>query len=343
MKLSSVFTLVLISIFALFAVSGCIFNSPSEGEKQEDPEVAAIDQDFGGLSTTDEHEAFGDDNIATEYDDDEPVSDLLDEDPTLATDMNNPQIDVYFLRLTWGLLEGDSTATLDMDWSGNAEINKGALVLLKKVRFEGNDQITRPRTSKLSLEWQSYTRPHFDGLCLAIIDNDTTQKELAGQLTLNVGMYSQTFTFAQLDSMNLLEPVGADGHEISIISRKKSVVPFAGGFLEGNWERKDSLGGVFYGKWINSMGTRVGLFRGIWGTNRIGQNVMFGKWIDLRGRFQGLLAGSWGYAEDGNSGWIEGRWVNKSLITAGKFEAKWKTAEPGSGKGFFHGKWKRRL
>ncbi|MBN2093441.1 hypothetical protein JW964_27700, partial [candidate division KSB1 bacterium] len=68
----------------------------------------------------------------------------------------------------------------------------------------------------------------------------------------------------------------------------------------------------------------------------------YGKWIDLRGRFQGLLAGNWGYGDDHSNGWMEGRWVNHSLVTAGKFQAKWVSGKAGSGKGFFHGRWHRK-
>ena len=343
MKKLSIVAVLLVSLLVLFTVSGCIFDSPSDAEKKEDAPTAPIDQEFGGFNTSDESEAFGDNIIATEFEDDESESDLLDSDPSLETDLNNPKIDVYFLRITWGLLEGDSTATEVVDWSGKAEINKSTLTIMKKVRFELNDKIVRPRADRRTVEWISQTKPHFDGICLTIIDNDTAKSDVAGVLNLTIGAYTKTFSFTELDSMNLLEPVGANGHEVSIISRKKAVVPFAGGFLEGKWVRKDSAGGVFYGKWINSLGTRVGHLRGIWGTNRFGHHVLYGKWIDLRGRFQGLLAGTWGHsAESKNKGWIEGRWVNRSLTTAGHFEARWKTADDSKNKGFFHGKWRRR-
>lgn len=341
MKKVSLVYFTLVALIALFAVNGCIFDSPSEADNPETEELAAIDQSFGGFTATDEAAAFGDDELAQAYDDDETVSDLLESDPNLEEDLNDPGIDVYFLRIAWGLLEGDTSATEVIQWNGKAEINKGALTVTKRVRFEKNDYIVRPRTSEKSVEWVSITKPHFDGLCMAIINNDTT--DLPGEFTLNLGAYSRTFSFSELDSLDLLETVGNNGHEISLISRKKTVVPFAGGFLEGRWVRRDSMGGVFHGKWINRLGTRVGHMRGIWGVNRLGQQVLYGKWINLNGKFQGLLSGIWGYGADAQSGWLEGRWVNRSLTTAGTFKAKWKTAESSENGGFFHGSWFKRL
>ena len=298
MQPKTIYSVIVLTIFLLFTVSGCIFNSPSEMDKKEDESVAIIDQEYGGFSVTDEAEAFGDQELANEFADDETVTDLIDTDPAVANDMNNAAINAWFLRITWGKLIGDSTATEIVDWSGKAEISKGTLAVLKKIRFEVNDKLVLPRENRQTLEWVSFTKPHFDGLFLTVIDNDTTQSDVEGVLTLNIGTWSRTFSFTQLDSMDLLEAVGANGDEISIISRKKSIVPFAGGFLEGKWIRKDSLGGVFKGRWIDSMGMRTGHLKGIWGVNRFGHQVLYGKWIDLRGHFQGLLAGNWGYGND---------------------------------------------
>jgi hypothetical protein len=340
MKKLALINFALVALMALLVVNGCIFNSLDETDEPAD-ELAAIDQSFGGFTAADEAAAFGDAILVEEYADDVSETDLLESDPTLEADLNNPAIDVYFLRIAWGLLEGDSTATEVIEWNGKAEINKGALVASKRIRFERNDYIVRPRSSEKMVEWVSFTQPHFDGIFLTIINNDTTN--LPGEFKLTVGAFSRTFSFAELDSLDLLEPVGANGHEISIISRQKSVVPFAGGFLEGRWVRKDSVGGAFFGKWINRQGTRVGHLRGIWGVNRLGQQVLYGKWIDLNGKFQGLLSGTWGHDENSTTGWMEGRWVNRSLTTAGAFTAQWKQAESATNRGFFHGSWFRKL
>jgi hypothetical protein len=340
MKLSSILVLMLVSIFMLFTVNGCIFNSPSDIDEKADENETLLDKDLGGYTTTDEPEAFGDQTLAKENPDDESVTDLIETDPTITQQLNRPEVPVYFLRLAWGLLKGDSTATLAVEWNGKAEINKGLLLILKKVRFEGNDRLLLPRKSKQIVEWKTFTEPHYDGVVLAILNNDTT--DTPGTFTLKVGEYSRTFKYDELDSLNLVEPVGTNGHEVSIVSRKKVVTPFAGGFMEGRWMRKDSLGGVFDGKWINSLGTRVGFMKGIWGVNKLGQNVMFGKWIDLSGKFQGLLSGSWGNSATPEKGWLKGVWVNKSLTASGHYDGKWQASQKKKNAGFFDGAWRRK-
>ncbi|MCI0514385.1 hypothetical protein L0128_14305 [candidate division KSB1 bacterium] len=329
-----------IAVITLFVVNGCIFNQP---ENDQDNPVNAIDQINGGFTTTDESEAFGDPTLATEFADDAAEVDLMETDPKVATDLNNPKIKVHFLRIAWGLMKFDSSATQIVDWKGKAEINKGTLLVLKRIRFENDDYIVRPRKNKQSVEWVSFTQPHFDGVALAIMDNDTSKKNIAGQFTLSAGAYTRTFTFDELDSLKLVVPVGNNGHEVAIVTHKKVVEPFAGGFLEGRWTRKDSSGGVFFGKWINSLGTRVGYIKGIWGVDRFGHQVLYGKWIELNGRFGGILAGTWKQGHDKNHGTLEGNWVNRSLTAAGRFEAQWETGATGSGKGFFQGKWRRKL
>lgn len=338
MKAKAIFSLILVALLALFSLNGCVFDPEDEQSGDVKESIEAIDQNWGGFTTSDEATAFGEDLIENEYPEDETVDDLLETEPELEDDLTNSHVNVYFLRIAWGILAGDSTATEVVNWSGSAQVNKGTLALLRKIRFEGEDEIVRPRPDHRTLEWHSFTQPHFDGLSLVVFDNDTTDTGLEGTLTLMIGQYSRIFTFTELDSIDLIEPVGSAGHEIAIVSRKRAVIPFAGGFLDGRWIRRDSVGGVFHGRWINSIGTRAGHLRGIWGINRIGENVLFGKWIDNNGRFQGLLAGSWGAATDG-AGWFEGRWVNRSLVVAGKFNGQWRTAKIGHDRGYLHGRW----
>ena len=68
----------------------------------------------------------------------------------------------------------------------------------------------------------------------------------------------------------MVEPVGALGHEVSIVTRSKDITPFAGGFIEGRWVKTNGKGGQFKGRWINSTGENAGHIKGIWGVNRFG-------------------------------------------------------------------------
>ena len=337
---SSIVFILFIGLMMMFAVNGCIFDSPEEAvEEPEQLEESQLDMEYGGYTTSDEAIAFGDPSLAKNFEEDESASDQVASDPNVMTDLESDSVKVYFLRITWGKLQWDSTATEVTDWSGRASINKGTLVVLKKIRFESNDRLVLPRPNRKAVQWQSYTQPHFDGLALAIIDNDTTTTD-AGVFALSAGTYSATVTFAELDSMELVESVGSSGNEISIISRSKEVVPFAGGFLEGRWIRVDSTHGVFRGRWINSMGTNAGFVKGIWGINRLRQKVFFGKWISVHGHFKGLLAGRWDYGDDFNRGDFAGHWVNRSLTRAGKLKGVWKAGEAGSRTGFFKGRYR---
>lgn len=337
----SLLSLWLLTVFTIFLFSACGKNqliSPDEIPGNEDE--LSLDKEFGGFDTSDEPVAFGDTEILEEFTEDAEVADAISEDPQTVDALNAPTVKAYFLRVTWGLLEGDSMATEVIDWSGSAEINKGTLVLLRAIRFERNDFIHLPRESKQKIEFTSFTKTHFDGLALAIIDNDTTQKDTEGTFTLVAGSYSVVLSFNELDSLELVDSLGTEGLGVSIVSRSKEVVPFAGGFLSGRWVKTRPNGGLFKGRWINSLGTNAGHLRGIWGINRRGEKVFFGKYISLNGEFRGLLAGEWEYTRDDNRGVFKGRWVNRSLTIMGILKGHFKTGHPGDRRGFFHGRWK---
>lgn len=316
----------------------------SSGENLEEQAQLSLDKEFGGYEADDEQPAFGEvemyddfpeDVDATDsYGDESDVADALD----FSTDA--PSVNVFFLRITWGLLEGDSSATEVIDWSGSAEISKGTLVVLKKIRFEDGDFIHRPRQNRQSVEFTSFTKPHFDGVVLAVIDNDTGHTDVEGTFTLNAGSYSKILSFSELDSLDLLEPVGRGGHEVSIQSRSREATPFAGGFISGRWVKTRPHGGEFRGRWINSLGTGAGHLRGMWGINSFGNKVFKGKYISRNGDFRGLIEGQWSYERGENGGIFKGRWVNRQLKTAGIVQGHFKTGRANDRRGFFHGRYR---
>ncbi|MFQ5863793.1 MAG: hypothetical protein ACE5IW_01030 [bacterium] len=336
----SLLMLVSLAIFFAFGCSSEQLTSPEENLEGE--EELSLDKDFGGFDTSDEPVGFGEPDMVDDFPEDAGVADAFSAEPATVEALNSDTIKVFFLRITWGLLEGDSTATDVIDWSGSAEINKGTLVLLKTIRFERNDSILLPRESRRKIDFTSITTTHFDGIAIAIIDNDTTQEDIEGTLTLTAGSYSNVLNFSDLDSLELVESIGSGDYEVSIISRSKEVVPFAGGFLAGHWVKTRLHGGIFRGRWINSLGTNAGHLKGIWGINEQGKRVFFGKWISLSGQFRGLLAGEWEYRQGENGGVFRGRWVNRALTTAGTLKGHFKTGRPGDRRGFFHGRWRVR-
>jgi len=325
-----------------------IFTACSSNEQLTTPdnntsdEGVSLDKEFGGYTTEDEDFAFGEADLAEEFPADIEAADPVAADPEVAAVLSSDTdagMKAYFLRVTFGLLEGDSTATEVIDWSGSAEVSKGTLVVLKTIRFENGDYIVRPRSSRQAFDFVAFTKPHFDGFALAIIDNDTTNDGVEGTFTITAGSYTKTLSFSELDSLELLEPVGSNGHEVSIVSRSRDVVPFAGGFLAGRWAKTREQGGVFRGRWINSIGTNAGFLRGIWGINRGGEKVFKGKYISMNGRFGGLLAGHWEYRDDETSGVFKGRWVNRAHDTVGVVKGHFKTGRANDRRGYFHGRY----
>ncbi len=338
MKNYALLSLLIFALLTMLVIGGCSKNSPTEPDQEE--ELTELDKPYGGFDTSDELPAFGDPTISVDFEDDEDVIDPITLDPAYTNAINTDTVNAYFIRITWGLLEYDSTVTTALDWSGSASITRGTLGIMKAIRFEpAQDKIVVPRPNRKTVEWISQTGPHFDGIVLVIIDRDTAN--VAGEFTFSTSLYSRTFTYDELDSLEIVENVTDQGHQVSIQAYNKRVIPFGGGFLDGKWIKTRQHGGIFKGRWINEFGTSAGHLKGIWGVNRFSENVFFGKYISLNGRFGGILAGNWGYQEnDENAGWFAGRWVNQSLTIIGTVRGHWKTREGSERNGFFHGKWR---
>lgn len=338
MKNYAIFSLLIFALLAMLIVGGCSKETPTD--PTDGGEVTELDQPYGGFSTSDELPAFGDPLMSVDFEDDENVTDPISLEPSFVNAIDSATVNAYFIRITWGLLEFDSTATNSVNWDGSATVTRGTLGIMKRILFEPNDKIILPRPDRKTIGWTSETITHFDGIALVIIDRDTSSAE--GQLTITTPLYSKTFSYSELDSMDVIETVTAEGHQVSIQAFNKQVIPFGGGFLEGRWIKTRKHGGIFQGRWITRIGTRAGHLKGIWGIDRDGKKVFFGKYISLNGQFGGLLAGNWGYTDNSEAiGWFSGRWMNRDKTTIGLLRGHWKTREGSLRNGFFHGKWKR--
>ncbi len=308
----------------------------------DDQSALSLEKEFGGYTTSDEAPMFNDEEVIAES-----IEDVSANDAMSAQDLPllnaAAGVKAYAVRVTWGLLQGDSTATEVLDWSGTAAVDKGVLTVLRTINFESRqgDRLVLPRPSRRELGFNSHTQKYLDGLVLIIIDKDTSNTE--GSLTLTLGNnYTRTLRFSELDSAELVESVGANGHAVSIISHSKEVREFDGGFLAGRWVRKNEQGGEFFGKWINSEGTNAGSVKGVWGARRNGEHVFFGKYISGNGQFSGLLRGTWEFNGAGNGGTFEGRWFDRQLQEAGTLQGHFRLGRPNDGKGFFHGRWEKK-
>lgn len=330
-----------LSLLAMVTFTACSGdNQLTEPEANSESEEASLNLEFGGYETNDEQIAFGDTELLNESSETVDVTDTYATDARVVDALRSDSTDarVFIVRATWGYLQGDSTETDITDWSGSAQIDRGTLIVLKTVRFEGNDFVHLPRTSRQLVEFTSQTKPHFDGLVLAIIDKDTSDSE--GTFTFNAGAFTTTLRYSDLDSLELIEPVGGEGHEVSIISHSRDVKPFAGGFISGKWIKTRPHGGQFRGRWISSLGSSAGYIKGIWGINDFGNKVFKGKYISVNGEFRGLLAGQWSYTRGSeNTGVFSGRWVNRDRQLVGKFRGHFKTGRVGDRRGYFHGRY----
>ncbi len=290
----------------------------------------------GGFSTADELPAFGESDLFADYQEDEYVN-----DPFLMTaDLDADSIEVYFVRITWGLFEFDSTATTPVTFNGTASVTQGELGVRRTILFEKRtgDQIDLPRPDPQTVSWTSTVGPHFDGILLVIPVPQSVASE--GELVIETDQYSGTFAFSELASMELLETVNEIGHEISIISQSKTVAPIDGGFLEGRWARADSAQkdrGRFWGKWVDHTSALNGHVKGIWGVTKDGRQVMHGKIIATDGNFIGFLKGNYTITETG-SGAIQGVWIEDGA-TKGSYKGHW-TLNEESKKGHFHASWR---
>lgn len=327
------------------AVSGlmltaCNKENPTGTDTTLDDQTAiSLEKEFGGYTTSDEAPMFNDQNVVAESLEDESANDVMS-----ATELSafnaGAGLKGYVVRVKWGLLQGDSTATEVVDWSGAASVDRGVLTVLRTINFERaqGDGLVLPRTSRKEIGFTSQTRPFVDGLLLMIIDKDTSNAP--GQFTLTLGAnYTRTLSFSELDSADIVESVGANGHAVSIVSHSRQAREFNGGFLAGRWVKKNERGGEFFGKWINSEGTNHGSVKGVWGVRQNGAQVFFGKYIGNNGQFGGLLRGEWGFENDRNLGWFEGKWFDRNLQATGPVKGHLRFGRANDGKGYFHGRW----
>ncbi|MGH7493227.1 MAG: hypothetical protein ACREOO_12670 [bacterium] len=323
-----------------FLMSACDKEQPIQTNiALKSDEGISLEKDFGGYTTSDEAPMFGDEVVLAESREDGTVNDPVSQEAATNPAVTET-ITAYEVRVTWGLLEGDSTAKELLDWSGKVSVSRGVLAVLKVVRFESElqgDRVHLPRTSSTELAFTSYADTHYDGLLLLIVDNDLGNSP--GQFTVQTGSYSRTFTFDELALLNVVEPVGPNGHAVSIVSRIRGAKAFAGGFLSGRWVQNDDRSGEFRGRWIDSEGTTAGSVRGIWGERRNGEKLFFGKYIGLNGGFSGLLAGDWRYNGDDDAGVFEGIWFDSDLQKSGVVAGNFKLGRSEDCDGFFNGRW----
>ncbi|MBK7091148.1 MAG: hypothetical protein IPH59_05430 [bacterium] len=343
--------ILLFGVLALLVVGliGCSDNNVTP--EQGDDESINLTDNFGGYKATDEQPAFGDPDIAS-LEGSAEANDPIMLNPDVDSITKLLDIGVYSVEFLWGHLELDSTEVAVTDWSGSLTLERGAIVAVRLIRFEAGDFIVRPRLSRTVLEFESKTRPSFDGMLVYIYDPTPSVFDTENTLTFTSGPITQTFTMSELASISTVTDVGSN--QFSVNGFKIERLACGEGYLEGRWIRPASVRGqgTFVGRWISEDGLMLGHVRGHFGNREDDVQVLFGKWISVAGLFRGFLKGEWGYGTDDDpsatdKGWLSGDIFNREAVAVGEFDANWVARErPGNGNndraakhGYFRGQW----
>lgn len=348
MKRLPVLMLVVLAVASMVWVAGCSSpETPQPGtnideiiNREESPD---LNDPFGGYNMKDEAPAFGDPEMLSEFAEDEDYADPFAARPEII-DIENRQTHRLFLMITWGNLHRDSTIQHWTDWSGGLSVDPGVLLLKQTIRFEPSDRIL-PRTQRDLIEWESQTRPHFDGILVKILPLpaptavDSTIDSTNTIITFATGPVTVEFTLNELPGLHRVITL-ADGNAVAFNAVFIPPFPCPHGFLGGLWlNDPERPGGVFFGKWATENGRVRGFLKGIYGQNDQGQNVFFGKMIDVTGRFEGIIRGQYGrHPDQENGGWFAGRWVDRRLHIRGGLRGEWRRSNRCHG-GFFRGVW----
>lgn len=309
-----------------------------------------FDQPYGGLTMTDEAPAFADPELiaADAQDEGEGFLDPLADDPQVREmDRLHHGERSTFLRVVWGMLDGEGPDGTALDWTGSLRVDRGVLVVRRVVLFEPRtDAVDRPRPDRQTVAWHSFTGNHYDGLLVQVIERpEDREGERPNQLHFTTGPLTTSLDVAALPGLDQVTPVRPAGNAVHFVGFQVSEPDSCPeGFLAGQWhDAPDSAaaGGIFQGRWIGRYGAVQGHLRGRYGVNDAGERVFFGKYIGRDGRFRGLLAGTWQPGDQEGMGSFTGHWVNRQETVEGVLAGRYATAPERPG-GFFQGRWATR-
>lgn len=331
MKRIGIIVILAFVVLVFVALAGCSKDSVGTIESGE---TLNYEDDFGGYDMSDESPGFGEDAILDD------VSDESDETVTIDASLSpvydsldaDGSVNVYCVKILWGMLELDSTVTDITDWSGTIEIDYGAIRPARLIRFERGDYFVRSSMTRYSFEWVSHTSIHYDGIMLFVYDLPDERTAEEGTVTFTTGPYTKTFQLSELEAFSEIVEIDNIGNKVSIESFLVTPEIQKNGFLEGRWVKKGPFHGIFFGHWVAYDGSSMGHVKGHWGTNSAGDRVFYGKWITRLGLFKGLLHGTWDTditTESSNptAGTFQGEWVNRAQTVMGELHGNWLAVE----------------
>ena len=361
------------ALLALGLLAGC-------SDDAADPAVSAAGGDdyaaldfsdpYGGLTASDEQEAFADeallamslagegDEIADPVADDPAVREMLRRGEMAPDPADTTRPRFTFVHLRWGMLR-DMMDTLAVeppcevtDWTGSFHVDRGVLLVRRVIRFERPlDHIIFPRLDPMTVGVVSHTACGFDGVVLQIGERPDDDPSLDPNV-LHIALGDFVLDLPVADLVGLEEVYEVGGNMVAVAGFGLQDIAFCPkGFLDGMWrrlpaDRPDSLAaadgtqyGVFAGLWRELDGRLHGHLRGGYGIDAEGNRVLVGKYIGPRGHFRGLFRGTWtpGATDDGLAG-FEAHWVNAAGTVEGLLGGEAFAVEDTPG-GFFTGRW----
>lgn len=321
-------SLALASLFATTTVA-CTDDAPDE-----DALAGALEQDNGGLDTTDEAPMFGADAefAAAALEPDATATDPMATDAEVVALRERAGVAHQRIMVLWGQLPPDRAAAPHV-WDGRFALNRGAVIVRREVGFEDATDAVLPRELRTTVAFTSSTRPFVDGLVLEVLDPDPTNAiPLALTYTPRAGGAALTFGIAALATGPISYDVGAGGDQM-IATGLRADDACDHGFMRGRWQAVRPGLGRFLGVVADEDGSPIGHLRGIWGVRQSGQHVMFAKYIASDGSFRGLFAGTWA------DGAFRGRWI-VSTGDHGIAQGRYRESVPGPEVGgAFIGRW----
>ncbi len=280
----------------LVVAVGCAGNP-----EEEDVDIveSAVEGDLGGLDMEDEAPMFGDDDIYAALDLTDVESDVADDYATDAEVLkitNAPDAVIDHVVVMWG------GGAVEQEWLGSVEVDGGAIIADRAIRFEGSDAIL-PRTDPKRVDFRSRTLRHRDGLRLRL----AARADNASNRTLRIRLANADVS---VDIDRLLDrpevrDVGDAGDRVVIVAHRRPVDTCESGFMRGHWLQFGRGFGGLRARVSNSDGEGIGHIRGLYGTRRNGEKVFFGKYINRAGQFKGIFAGKY------RSGHFAGRWLGR--------------------------------
>lgn len=326
-------------------VTGCLEGTgPTGPGNSEDPvlnegyESADLDAENGGFTATDESPYFGSEAILKTQEGEVEAQDDLSYDGGLLE--GDPAYDIYFLRIAWGQLDGDSASHARTDWTGSITLDRGAIKVERIILFERDqgDHVV-PRVDRRLVEFVSHTTRHFDGLLLRVYVPKIDIAETLNTITFTTPKFSKTYEVSQLAGLAEVFTVDDLGNQVSFRGERVPPFPCLAGYMAGFWLMNlEGTRGAFGGVWVADDGRPAGYVRGFFGVNAEGQRVLIGKWISLSGAFRGLLRGTYEVNAEGG-GTFEGHWVNRSGLASGGFSGHFRIGDDRR-VGLFEGRWR---